>query len=100
MPAKKKDGITFSNIVDDQTIVKGINANIHIYINDVGEIKETARHSDEHCSISNETCLVSLIANEQNICSLIGRVVYNIGRIVLLPLILHSLTQNRNIRIL
>ena len=55
------DGFVVNNVDDVQEMLKDVNVNIPIFIDDKGEtIEEAASYSDEYSSIANETCLVSL----------------------------------------
>ena len=55
------DGFVVNNAVDVQEMLKNVNADIPIFIDDKEEtIEEAASYSDEYTSIANETSLVSL----------------------------------------
>ena len=55
------DGFVVNIVVDAQEMVKYVNVDIPIFIDDKEEtVEEAATYSDEYSSISNETCLVYL----------------------------------------
>ena len=57
------DGFVVNNVVDVQELLKDVNVDILIFIDDKEEtIEEATSYSDEYSSIANETCLVSLNA--------------------------------------
>ena len=55
------DGFVVNSAVDVQEMLKDVNVDIPIFIDDKEEtIQEAASYSDDYSSIVNETCLVSL----------------------------------------
>ena len=53
------DGFVVNIVVDVQEMVKYVNVDIPIFIDDKEEtVEEAATYLDEYSSISNETCLV------------------------------------------